>query len=54
MSRIVVKGINNADTASHHAEGLVDPKVLAQKKVTDFGFQNVTFTSQNLAKIVKN
>jgi hypothetical protein len=23
---------------SHHAEGLVNPKVLAQKKVTDFGY----------------
>jgi hypothetical protein len=23
---------------SHHAEGLVNPKVHAQKKVTDFGF----------------
>jgi hypothetical protein len=23
---------------SHHAEGLVDPKVLAKKTVTDFGY----------------
>jgi hypothetical protein len=23
---------------SHHAEGLVNPKVLAEKKVTDFGY----------------
>jgi hypothetical protein len=24
--------------APHHAEGLVNPKVRAQKKVTDFGY----------------
>jgi hypothetical protein len=39
---------------SHHAEGLVNPKVLAKKTVTDFGnplrastnfFHNVIFTS---------
>jgi hypothetical protein len=25
-------------SSSHHAEGLVNPKVRAQKKVTDFGY----------------
>jgi hypothetical protein len=25
-------------TYTHHAEGLVDPKVLAKKPVTDFGY----------------
>jgi hypothetical protein len=28
---------------SHHAEGLVNPKVRAQKKVTDFGYPRAHF-----------
>jgi hypothetical protein len=34
--RIVSK--NNNDHGTHHAEGLVNPKVRGQKKVTDFGY----------------
>jgi hypothetical protein len=30
--------IDGVIAGPHHAEGLVNPKVLAQKKVTDFGY----------------
>jgi hypothetical protein len=36
---------------SHHAEGLVNPKVRTQKKVTDFGFPEFPeFPDSPLAK----
>jgi hypothetical protein len=28
--------------SAHHAEGLVDPKVLAEKTVTDFGYPDIS------------
>jgi hypothetical protein len=36
---------------SHHAEGLVNPKVLAKKTVTDFGYPRVVMGSNNGLKI---
>jgi hypothetical protein len=30
--------VRKADDVTHHAEGLVNPKVRANKKVTDFGY----------------
>jgi hypothetical protein len=43
------------NTATHHAEGLVYPKVRAQKKVTDFGYprakKTVSILFHNLVKM---
>jgi hypothetical protein len=35
-----MSNILHIDYSSHHAEGLVNPKVRALKKVTDFGYHS--------------
>jgi hypothetical protein len=39
-SKTTIRSLQNENFVgcAHHAEGLVDPKVLAKKTVTDFGY----------------